>query len=734
MYPHDLQVVDMVQVSLVRLGRPLEALDFLNSLDPALKEDLQIRVTLAYIHLGLNDVGPAQALWSEYKDLPKNERPLSVNLLAVLALQTSGLHEDLLLFVKANLFAKENFAEVLVIAADAAYRIREWGMFEEIMQELEGFSGTTPTVHLMRARFLMKDGRYQEAREHLDQGLSVLPSDKALLIDKARVQVSLGEVQDAKERFFLLFNAYPDDPVICMNLAVLPAELYAQDDPTAVMFLDRMVYLLVGKPLGAVPPKRLMELLREHGRDIGYFNLVEQFPRLGSGMDPTEGDLLRNVLPFVSHARLVKTTVDHGSDLAHLIVESYLGQPGSCYIGIDEVLMTREVEPSAMQDYYYALTAAQIIEDHSAVAPAALARARSTMASDAATPTEMYYALLLLAMYNEQDVAQARLKALRTDPRWNVLLHLLELRLRAENNPAFLASAVGEQALGALVDHMHREVGCYFLNPTPILVPKHGREVLEPITPLFQFMENLELLSHVSEFVRSFQKDQTLNEIYFVRGSIFARLLEFEAYEEVRALGLVDPDIGGFTPAAVSWVGTQLSRPLENLDINALVQARNDEPGKLLSEMGRAVFNSINGTWDRREVTTLTDTLKCVRENYTLCTALLQHGRIDIEQCLLFQHYCQYALEHLVRTDTGAVEKELKVKLDDELLDLLKQLDIIGTLLELAIGPVRPFYWICAKGIKAITKALGAEVIGDRFLSFDQYSEYVNARRSKEAA
>lgn len=729
-------LIGTVQQCLSILGRADEAIAFMEAQDEWVRDKPEYRLVLAFLRVGNGDFRDVEELQEDYGDSPDASIRLLLNFIVLYYLYRSGQFEAALAFAEKNDFDDVQQADVWFVQAFSALQMDRWSLSQEIATKLEAVSPQDPRTFEIRTQLLIHTGQFESGLTEVAEGLKRSPGMLRLSILHAQCLIGLGKEMLAKQLLVELFEVHVDDPMICLMLADLSQHLFTSGESTASMYLDRCMYLMRGGLPFDIKPRDVIKLLRRNGRELGWFTLQAQLPaaRFDGGIEMQ--DMTRNVLPFLHHQASHTSPWEHGSELANLIISYYLGSTDDCYAGIDDRLMARDDTPSAMQDYYYALTAAQIIEDHSAVAPAALDRAHRTMTSPAAMVTDLYYALLLIAMYDGSDKALTNLTALRSDHRWNALLHLLELRLHSEADPGLLQSPEGASALKDLVDHMHREEGCYFLHPTPVVVPKHGHNILEPLTPLFQFMENLELLSHVTEYVRSFQKDQALNEVYFVRGSIFSRLLVFEAYEEVRALGLVDPDLEGFAPAAVSWVSRQLnSKDEARVNIDGLVQAHQDTPPEeLLHKLGGAVFNSINGARHRGDVIPLADALGCVRENYLLCTALHQRGLLDIEQCLLFQHYCQYALEHLVRMDTRAFEKELKGKLDDEVLTLLKQLDIIGSMLELAIGPVRPFYWICSKGIKAITNSMGVTVTDDKLLSYAQYEQFIKERQQREAA
>lgn len=729
----DTEVIDLIIHDLGRLHRHEEAIEFIDSLDEDLRTCLNYRCAKAMQQVHLDDYQEASSIWSEYASKPPKDRPDPVVVVRIAALLRAREYAELLALIMSTPFRGTPQTYILNLAIESAIKTRKYSLAERWVTDMRSAGVAHPNLDIHEAELLRRKGRYAEALKLLESAKKANPYQLTIYAEMAICLMGLDRDRDAKDVLMYAFSRIRTEVWITNLLARLEPALFEPHEPTPDQFLDRSIFLLLGQEHWTVHCAVTLSLLPYRGRDMSYVLLQEgQQEYLASDVPVLES--IRNVLPFMYHVRAARQAPpSHEESLAYLIMQLYMGSPAACYRGIDDVLMLSDQEPSCLQDYYYALSAGQILEDHGSIMDAALARAYAALGATSSIPVDLYYALSLLAVSGRADEAIDRLTALRAEGRSYLPFDIMDVGLKMQRDEGFMETEEGLQAIRELVARLQQAPRSFFNDPSPISVGAEESDLLDRLTPLFQFMENLEVMSHVSSYVREFQKERALDEVYFVRGSIFASLLRFESYEEVRGLGLVEEGTGNFSAAAVTWVSEVLREGPVVGDPEALAASYVPfEGSEVLERLGNEVFAHVASALHRREALSLEKVLQVVRRDHLIGLVLQRRGMLDIEQYLFLQHYCRYALEELVRLDTRFIQNEIKGQVDDQILEVLKQFDIVGTVLEFALGPIRPLYWICSKSIRAITKTFGRGVVDNRLLSFEQYVKYIQGRRDRE--
>lgn len=382
---------------------------------------------------------------------------------------------------------------------------------------------------------LVAQYRCEEAKSWYQKAIEMAPEWEEPYDNMGECLRLQGEYKKAKSYFYTAIIKNRKYSMPYFRLSLLPVSAFDENEMYGQPWFNRFLILLqpydridsvyLKKCISFDSPMLFFQLFAK--ADDYFPDMLYAFPELMEDVSITE--------PFRKQFALWASgrKSEQSSWTVEALLNFYCGNPVRAYEIFDNELDDTSEDPlSLLHQYYFALSALNIIEDHKGCINAfALPQARKTLERSSSF-TDQYYAALILDLAGYTDEAISVLSALNENGFVPARYKCAELKRKEYANDIDYEQNI----IGDLSIQMNLEVN-YFRYPEKIILNEDEDKMLQDLMPLIHFMENRQVLECVYAYQRSHQVE--FNENPFDKKSFFASNIIFSHLEEDKALEYV---------------------------------------------------------------------------------------------------------------------------------------------------------------------------------------------------
>jgi tetratricopeptide (TPR) repeat protein len=491
---------------------------------------------------------------------------------------------------------------------------------------------------------LRMQGKYEESKTAYQKAVELNPEDEYSYDGIGECFRMLGQYENAKKYFFLAIQKNEKFSQPYFNLSILPASAFGENEMYGQPYFNRFLILWILWSRDYVLNVSALKECLSYDAPLLVFLIFKKlgdhfieglyaFPNLLEVVSMTE--------PFRKQFALwaLGRKSPKSSWTVEALLNYYCGNPIRAYEIFDNELEDSLENPlSPLNQYYFALSAKNILEDHEGcLKNFALPQSRATLLNISSSFTDKYYAALILEIAGYTDEATSVLFYLKNKDFVPARYKWAELKRKEYANDIDYEREI----IGDLLIQMNLEVN-YYRFPEKVILNEDDDKMLHDLMPLIHFMENREVL----ETIYSYQKNHQIefSENPFDNKSFFASKIVFSHLEEDKVADYIETK---HPHVFESVFGSDEERELLQPEINYYADIK--KVGRTPSyELGNKIHVSSYANYDYLKKNLRNPPEKFNYRHHLLLVSNLKDKKIiDNDESCLLHEYIKFCFEKI---------------------------------------------------------------------------------------